>query len=190
MAEGQDRRRGGVSPSYDPLSTDIIRSSVDSRVPGGVLVVDPNVRFGLLLKGFLETRGWGASGSQMAGTLRDWHRLRPDVVVTELDGEDLDGFESSRRCGAAIPTCLWSLCTRLAGAANWSPADRRALGVEAVLVRPLQFVHLHSTLEAVLAAEPLAPLDESPVSTGEDPAGSCLLHHQSRRGQPKVDSAR
>ena len=153
MAEGQDRRRGGGSPSYDPLATDIIRPSADFTSRARVLVVDPNVRFGLLLKGFLETRGWGALWvSDGRKALRDWHRLRPDVVVTELDGEDLDGFEFVAAVRRRSPNLPVVVCTRLAGAANWSPADRRALGVEAVLVRPLQFIQLHSVLEAVLAA--------------------------------------
>ncbi len=152
MADGQAPRREGDSPFYDPLSTDIIKSSADFASRARVLVVDPNVRFGLLLKGFLETRGWGALWvSDGRKALRDWERLRADVVVTELDGEDLDGFEFVAAVRRRSPTLPVIVCTRLAGAANWSPADRQALGVQAVLVRPLQFIQLHSTLESVLA---------------------------------------
>jgi len=145
--------RGGASVSFDPLSTALLSLDQSSASRARVLVVDPDVRFGLLLKGFLETRGWGALWvSDGRKALRDWDRLRPDVVVTELDGEDLDGFEfisAVRRRQSTLPIVV---CTRLAGAGQWTPSDRRALGVEAVLVRPLQFLQLHSTLEGVLAA--------------------------------------
>ncbi|MCO4768501.1 MAG: response regulator [Deltaproteobacteria bacterium] len=152
MADDDPRNAAGESLPYDPLSTSIVgNTGIPTRAR--VLVVDPDVRFGLLLKGFLETRGWGALWvSDGRKALRDWDRLRPDVVVTELDGEDIDGFEfvaAVRRRSSTLPVVV---CTRLAGATQWTPSDRRALGVEAVLVRPVQFMQLHSTLEAVLAA--------------------------------------
>jgi CheY-like chemotaxis protein len=148
-------RPGGSreSLSYDPLSTSLLSAQGSAASKARVLIVDPDVRFGLLLKGFLESRGWGSLWvSDGRKALRDWQRLRPDVVVTELDGEDLDGFEFISAVRTSEPTLPVVVCTRLAGASQWSPADRRALGVEAVLVRPLQFLQLHSALESVLAA--------------------------------------
>jgi len=153
MIDDDEVVEAGESATFDPLATAILPSDVGPASKARVLLVDPDVRFGLLLKGFLESRGWGAlwvpDGRK---ALRDWEHLRPDVVVSELDGEDLDGFEfisAVRRKESTLPVVI---CTRHAGAIQWSPADRRALGVEAVLVRPLQFLQLHSTLEAVLAA--------------------------------------
>ena len=144
---------GRHSLSYDPLSTALLPAEEQGASKARVLIVDPDVRFGLLLKGFLESRGWGALWvSDGRKALRDWRRLRPDVVVAELDGDDLDGFEFIATVRRNEPTLPVVVCTRLAGAAQWTPSDRRALGVEAVLVRPLQFLQLHSTLESVLAA--------------------------------------
>lgn len=148
MADG----RGQQGPEFDPLSTNIMGAG-GAASRARVLVVDPDIRFGLLLKGFLEARGWNPLWvSDGRKALRDWDRLRPDVVVTELESEELDGFEfvdAVRRKDETLPVVV---CTKLAGAAGWSPADRRALGIDAVLVRPLQFLALHSTLQGVLAA--------------------------------------
>ncbi len=153
MSDDHEVIEGAEGTTFDPLSTAILPSDVGPASRARVLLVDPDVRFGLLLKGFLESRGWGALWvSDGRKALQNWDRLRPDVVVSELDGEDLDGFEfidAVRRRESTLPVVV---CTRHAGASQWSPADRRALGVEAVLVRPLQFLQLHSMLEAVLAA--------------------------------------
>jgi DNA-binding response OmpR family regulator len=116
------------------------------------LIVDPDVRFGMLLKGFLEARGWSADWvSDGRQALRDWRRLTPDVLVTELQGDDLDGFEfveSIAMMDRAPPVVV---CTKLAGAVSWDDATCQALGVRAVLVRPLQFPELLSVLERVFA---------------------------------------
>ena len=69
-------------------------------------------------------------------------------ALTEL-GLSFEFVDAVRRKDETLPVVV---CTKLAGAAGWSPADRRALGVDAVLVRPLQFLALHSTLQGVLAA--------------------------------------
>jgi len=142
-----------ASATFDPLNT--ANLTAGQRGAGGarVLVVDPDIRFGLLLKGFLESRGWRAEWvSDGRKALRDWQGLRPDVVVSELQGEDLDGFEFIDAVHRVDPRMPVVVCTRLAGAAQWSPHARSAMGIEAVLVRPLQFLELHATLESVLAA--------------------------------------
>ncbi len=139
--------------TFDPFDT--MSVAAGRRGAGGarVLVVDPDIRFGLLLKGFLESHGWRADWvSDGRKALRDWDSLHPDVVVTELQGEDLDGFEFVEAVNRIDPRLPVVVCTRLAGAGQWSRDARTSLGIEAVLVRPLQFLQLHSTLEAVLAA--------------------------------------
>ena len=91
---------------------------------------------------------WVSDGRE---ALRDWEEIRPEVVVTELDGEGLDGFEfvaSVRRRNPELPVVV---CTRLAGVSQWSDEDQHALGIAAVLLRPLQFMQLHSTLNRVLS---------------------------------------
>lgn len=138
---------------FDPLNTGLLTAGARGAGGARVLLVDPDIRFGLLLKGFLEARGWRAEWvSDGRKALRDWYGLRPDVVVCELQGEDLDGFEFIDEVHRVAPLVPVVVCTRLAGAGQWSAAARSAVGIEAVLVRPLQFLELHSTLEAVLAA--------------------------------------
>ncbi len=142
-----------ISATFDPFDTSLLTAGVRGAGGARVLVVDPDIRFGLLLKGFLETRGWRADWvSDGRKALREWDSLHPDVVVSELQGEDLDGFEFIGAVNRIDPRIPIVVCTRLAGAGQWSTDANAALGIEAVLVRPLQFLELHSTLEAVLAA--------------------------------------
>ena len=142
-----------ASGTWDPLNTATMAAGVRGAGGARVLVVDPDIRFGLLLKGFLESRGWRAEWvSDGRKALREWGRLRPDALVCELQGEDLDGFEFIDEVHRVAPLVPVVVCTRLAGAGQLSAAARSAMGIEAVLVRPLQFLELHSTLETVLAA--------------------------------------
>jgi len=117
-----------------------------------VLLVDPDLRFGLLLKGYLEEKGWTAEwvpdGRKALAHLANW---RPDLVVTELQGEDLDGFEFLESLHRLAPPLPVVVCTRLAGAQAWTDGVLRQLGVRAVLVRPVRFPELAATLEEVLA---------------------------------------
>lgn len=117
-----------------------------------VLVVDPDVRFGLLLKGYLEERGWAADWvSDGRKALASWDSYNPHVVVTELQGEDLDGFEFLE----ALARLPWAppvvVCTRLKGAESWSGTVVAGLGVRRVLSRPIRFPRLAEVLEQVMA---------------------------------------
>lgn len=117
-----------------------------------VLVVDPDVRFGLLLKGYLEERGWAADWvSDGRKALANWDSYNPHVVVTELQGEDLDGFEFLD----ALTRLPWPppvvVCTRLKGASTWTHKTLRRLGVRRLLVRPVRFPKLAETLEQLMA---------------------------------------
>lgn len=117
-----------------------------------VLIVDPDVRFGLLLKGFLEGRGWKAEWVEDGRrALMHWDLYRPDMLITELQGKDMDGFElldSVSRLPDAPPVVI---CTRLAGVESWTDDIFRKLGVRAVLVRPVRFPEVARTLEEVMA---------------------------------------
>lgn len=116
-----------------------------------VLLVDPDERFGTLFKSYLEREGWEArwvSGGREA--LADWARFSPDLVVTELQGKPLDGFEFIERLRRTLPSLPIVLCTRLAGVQGWSDEVFAALGIEAVLVRPVRFGQATWTLEQVL----------------------------------------
>jgi DNA-binding response OmpR family regulator len=117
-----------------------------------VLIVDPDIKFGLLLKGYLEGRGWKAEWVEDGRlALQHWDLYRPDLLIAELQGKDLDGFElldSISRLEAAPPVVV---CTRLAGVQTWDDSTFRKLGVRAVLVRPVRFPEVARTLEEVMA---------------------------------------
>ena len=144
---------GGRTPEhFDPLATATLAAGTRGAGGARVLIVDPDIRFGLLLKGFLAARGWTAEWvADGRKALRDWDTLRPHVIVTELQGEDLDGFEFMEAARRRSPEVPLVVCTRLAGAGTWSPAAQQALGIKGVLVRPLQFMELHSLLQRALA---------------------------------------
>ncbi|MCP4872872.1 MAG: response regulator [Proteobacteria bacterium] len=117
-----------------------------------VLIIDPDVRFGLLLKGYLEGRGWKAEWVEDGRkALQHWETYRPDLLITELQGKDLDGFElldALSRIGRPPPVVI---CTRMAGVSSWTDGVFRRLGVRAVLVRPVRFPEVAQTLEEVMA---------------------------------------
>jgi len=117
-----------------------------------VLIVDPDVRFGLLLKGYLEGRGWKAEWVEDGRkALQYWETYRADLLITELQGKDLDGFElldSLSRIGRPPPVII---CTKMAGVASWTDGVFRRLGVRAVLVRPVRFPEVAQTLEEVMS---------------------------------------
>lgn len=136
------------------------RSTANGRPPPGtappstarVLIVDPDIRFGLLLKGFLEGRGWKAEWLEDGRpALQHWDVYRPDIVITDLQGRDLDGFELIDAIGRLESPPPIVVCTRLAGVQTWTDAVFRRLGVRAVLVRPVRFPEVARTLEEVMA---------------------------------------
>ena len=116
-----------------------------------VLICDPDIRFGLLLKEFLEGLGWSAEWvSDGRQALARWEALLPDLVVTELQGEDLDGFEfldAMTRIAHPPPVVV---CTRLKGVQGWDQGVQRSLGVRRVLARPVRFPALATMLEDVM----------------------------------------
>lgn len=116
-----------------------------------VLICDPDIRFGLLLKEFLQTQGWNAEWvSDGRKALARWEALLPDLVVTELQGEDLDGFEfldAMTRIAHPPPVVV---CTRLKGVQAWKAGVLRSLGVRRVLARPVRFPALSQVLEEVI----------------------------------------
>jgi DNA-binding response OmpR family regulator len=116
------------------------------------LLIDPDERFGMLFRSYLEREGWVArwvpDGRE---ALANWSEFRPELVVAELRGDPLDGFELIERLRRLAPGLPIVLCTRLAGVQAWSDEVFAALGVEGVLVRPVRFKQAAWMLEQVLA---------------------------------------
>ncbi len=140
----------------DPLSPTATMSLATIGWKGSirVLVVDPDERFGKLLKGYLEGRGWQVEWvSDGRKALARWREIGPDLVVAELQGEELDGFEfieTISRMPKAPPVVV---CTRLGGVSAWTDQGLDVLGVRAVLARPIRFDELGATLESILIGD-------------------------------------
>ena len=116
-----------------------------------VLLVDPDERFGRLLKGFLDGRGWQVEWvGDGRKALSRWKEIGPDLVVAELQGEDLDGFEFIETVSRMKKPPPIVVCTRLGGAHTWTPDALETLGVKGVVVRPIRFDQLASELERVI----------------------------------------
>lgn len=116
-----------------------------------VLIVDPDVRFGLLLKGFLEGRGWQTEWvSDGRKALSRWADVRPRLLVCELQGDEYDGFELIDAASRTEERPAVVVCTRLGGATAWGTEGLQELGVRDVLVRPLRLDDLAAALERAL----------------------------------------
>ena len=119
-----------------------------------VLLVDGDERFGMLFRSYLEGKGWTASWvTDGRAALASWDTYRPQMIVTELQGDPLDGFEFVERVRRLAPGVPIVVCTRLAGVQAWSDEVFAALGVKAVLVRPVRFHQAAWMLEQILEAE-------------------------------------
>ena len=124
--------------------------------PGGlgphVVVVEPDPTVGNLLATWLTGRGWRAThltcGRQYLARQAE---LSPDVLVTSLEGDRLDGLElvdEVRRFARPPPMVLF---TSAAGVRSWGVEALRELGLAAILVRPVRFPELEATLLGVLS---------------------------------------
>lgn len=139
-----------------PMGVDLPSSEgvpADGPLPSArVLMVEPDMGFGRLLRDYLVSRGWSVTWILKGrDAIRRWPELSPDLLLTEIQGADLDGFDlidQIRRTAAPPPIVV---CTRLAGARAWSAETLGELGVAALRVRPLRFPELAELLEQVIA---------------------------------------
>ena len=119
-----------------------------------VLLVDEDQRFGLLLGGFLEEQGWSLQWvSDGREALSRWEELAPELVLTEIEGEMMDGLdfvEEVRRLEHPPPIVL---CTRVPGVGAWDESVLAEIGVRAALVRPLRFPELFEILREAVGEE-------------------------------------
>ena len=116
-----------------------------------VLLVDTELQFGHLLGTYLSEQGWDlvqlVDGRE---ALRQWDQLAPDLLLTDLDGDEMDGFEFIEevlRMADAPPVVI---CTRQPGVRNWNPSILASLGVAAATVRPIRFPVLFEVMKDAL----------------------------------------
>ena len=117
-----------------------------------VMMVEPDPDFGRLLRDHLRARGWAVDWVRDGrDALRRWASVAPDLLLTEIQCQDVDGFELIETVNRLAYPPPIVVCTRLAGARTWTDEVRDRLGVSAVLVRPIRFPHLAQVLEDVIA---------------------------------------
>jgi len=116
-----------------------------------VLLLDTEESFGHLLGGYLAEQGWElvqfTDGRQ---ALRQWDDFDPDLLLMDLDGEDMDGFEFLEEVLRKPDTPAIVICTRQPGVRAWTPETLAALGVSAALVRPIRFPVLFEVMQDAL----------------------------------------
>lgn len=122
------------------------------KPPRRALIVSGDDRFAAALARYLESEGWQtlvATNERDAATACNQHP--PEVMLVELEGHDIDGFELIAALHASqrgIPTILLARCVDEAGV---DPRVLCALGIAAVLRRPCAFTRLTEALESVAA---------------------------------------
>lgn len=113
-----------------------------------VLIVDREERAGAALQRFLESEGWtvrhvrdGRAGLQL------WPTLKPSILVTDCEGQEVDSFEliALARRTKERPLCV--LLTRKAHARVLKPEMMQRLGLAAVIRRPCPFEAIAGELE-------------------------------------------
>ncbi len=116
-----------------------------------VLLLDSEKNFGLLLGGYLAELGWElvqlADGRE---ALRQWDELAPDLLLMDLDGEEMDGFEFLEEVLRKPDTPPVVICTRQPGVRSWSPETIASLGIAAATVRPIRFPELFEIMNDAL----------------------------------------
>lgn len=131
------------------------RTGSRPRGAHSVLLVEPDGSFARLLRAFLQECGMSVecvqSGRQALSFLK---RTRPSIVVTSLEGSDIDGLEFLEiiRFWPDRPVVI--LCTTDTYAGKWSPEILRQMGVNEVIVRPTHLTSIFATIESVIRRLP------------------------------------
>lgn len=121
------------------------------ETPLRVLLVDTEENFGRLLGGYLAEQGWElVQLSDGREALRQWDELAPDLLLMDLDGEEMDGFELIEEVLRKPDTPPVVVCTRQPGVRSWSPETLASLGLAAATVRPIRFPELLEVLQDAL----------------------------------------
>jgi len=135
------------------------------------LIVSGDDRFAAALARYVASEGWQ---THVATNERDaaaaCRQDPPEVMLVELEGHEIDGFEliaALRASQRGIPSILLARCVDEAGL---DPRVLRALGIVAVLRRPCPFALLTEALEKI-AAPPEATAAIADIAPPPDSSG-------------------
>ncbi|HEY7724757.1 MAG TPA: response regulator [Anaeromyxobacteraceae bacterium] len=113
-----------------------------------VLVVNVEPRFGEAVSRFLEERAWHVQAAGDAREPLDRWALGPRLVVTDIDGTDMDCFELLQELSALEPRPGILVRVPQSAAALIDEA-LEDLGVDAVLERPCRLDDVEAALARV-----------------------------------------
>lgn len=125
-----------------------------------VLVVNTDPNFGAAVTYYLRDQGWQVRHVNDAReTLDRWPELAPQLVVTDLEGSNMDGFEFlDSLCALSVRPRVLAISPPLA-AMSFDAAALAELGIDAVLERPCRLDAVEKTLAALRAqAQPTPDL--------------------------------
>jgi DNA-binding NtrC family response regulator len=118
-----------------------------------VVIVDPDESFGTLLQHFLERLGYSAFRLPEARyALRLLRELKADLLITSLDGDEIDGMELLVGLSAEQERPPVLLCSRHPSASPAMAAATDLLGVRLVLPRPCRFDVIASAVQRLLGS--------------------------------------
>jgi DNA-binding response OmpR family regulator len=142
------------------------RLKVSASPIGGapnVLVVNTDPRFGVAVAWYLESRGWQVQhATNVRETLERWDAFDPQLVITDLDGSEMDGFDFLDSL-TAFPVRPAVLACALPLASAWlENAPLSALGIDAVLVRPCRLEAIERLLTSMLLTKAATIQDPFP----------------------------
>ena len=104
-----------------------------------ILIVEPNVHFAHVLTAGLEEAGWSVQHTRSGRRALSMCAIAPpDLVVTEVSLDDLDGFELLESIHALPSAPPAIICTHMPGASTWDQHTLASLGVKACIVRPVR----------------------------------------------------
>jgi len=86
----------------------------DARVPSTVLIVDDHPSFRASARAILEADGFEIVGEAEDGTtgLKMLRRLRPDIVLLDVQLPDMSGFDVCHECGDLDTTSVVLVSSR------------------------------------------------------------------------------
>jgi DNA-binding response OmpR family regulator len=104
-----------------------------------LLLIEPDVGFALLVQACLEEYGWAVVHETVGREALALCQQRPfDAIMTEIELDDLDGFDLLAAIRASKSTERCIVCTHVPRARTWDRDVLNALGVSSLLVRPIR----------------------------------------------------
>jgi DNA-binding response OmpR family regulator len=145
------------------------QSILIANAKGSVLVANTEPHFGAAIACYLEAQGWRVQlMSDAREPLERWDTFVPQLVVTDLEGSQIDGFEflASLSAFPVVPRVL--VLVPPAAATKLTGPVLAELGIDAVLPHPCRL----DALERALAGLRRTRTEAQPIQVSSAEAAS------------------